>query len=218
MAEEIGKVEKPAADKFRKGRKLFFIPLIFTPFKPEPDYMKLVNKYWEQVQVQVKNLEEKLTKVKKVYHELVTTGGSEGAKAIEQLNTGSYQIVKGVLSNRGAKLQPVEDSDLLAELMDWSRCLATGLQSQKVFSQVYQYFLEVQKKRNEQIANNIDKTLKGDQIGVLLMREGHQVQFPSDIQIFYVAPPSLDEIRRWFREREARPPAQKEDEARNSGT
>lgn len=210
MAKKIGRVEKPAADKFKKGRKLFFIPLIFAPFKPEPDYMKLLDKYWEQVQAQVKNLEAKLTKAKKVYHELVTTGGSEGAKAIEQMNTGSYQIVKSVLGNRGAKLQPIEDSDLLAEFMDWSRCLATGLQSQKAFSQVYQAFLEVQKKRNEQIASNIDKTLKGDQIGVLLMREGHQVQFPSDIQIFYVAPPSLDEIRRWFRERETRPPVKKE--------
>ena len=81
--------------------------------------------------------------------------------------------------------------------------MAIGLQSQKVLSQVYQSFLEIQQKRNEQIAKNIDKTLKGDQIGMLLMREGHQVQFPPDIQIFYVAPPSLDEIRRWFRDREA---------------
>ncbi len=210
MAEKLGKVEKPAADKFRKGRKLFFIPLIFMPIKPEPDILELTNRYWEQVQGQVKNLEEKLTKAKKVYHELVTSGGSEGAKAIEQLNTGSHRIVKSVLSNRGARLQPIEEGDLLAEFMDWSRCLATGLQSQKVFSQVYQSFLEVQRKRNEQIAKNIDKTLKGDQIGVLLMREGHQVQFPSDIQVFYIAPPSLDEIKRWFRERETRPPVKEE--------
>ena len=35
------------------------------------------------------------------------------------------------------------------------------------------------------------------------MREGHQVQFPVDIQVFYVAPPGLDEIKRWVRERES---------------
>ena len=218
MAKKLGKIKKPLADEFRKGRKLFFIPLIFTPFNPEPDFLKLLSKYWEQVQAQVKNLEEKLTKVKKVYHELITSGGSEGAKAIEQLNTGSHQIVKSVLSNRGARLQLLEDGDLLAEFMDWSRCLATGLQSQKVFTEVYKSFLEVQQKRNERIAENIDKTLKGDQIGVLLMREGHQVQFPSDIQVFYVAPPSLDEIKRWLRERETRPSAKKETETKNSGT
>jgi len=86
--------------------------------------------------------------------------------------------------------------------MDWGRCLAVGLQSQKVFSEVYQSFLEIQKRRNEQIAQRIDETLKSDEVGVLLMREGHQLQFPADVQVFYIAPPSLDEIKRWFRERE----------------
>jgi len=33
------------------------------------------------------------------------------------------------------------------------------------------------------------------------MREGHQLQFPSNIQILYVAPPTLDEIKRWLRAR-----------------
>ncbi len=37
------------------------------------------------------------------------------------------------------------------------------------------------------------------------MREGHQVQFPTDIEVFYVAPPGLDEIKRWIRAREEEP-------------
>ena len=39
------------------------------------------------------------------------------------------------------------------------------------------------------------------EIGLLLIREGHQVQFPSDIEVFYIAPPSLDAIKRWVSER-----------------
>jgi hypothetical protein len=62
----------------------------------------------------------------------------------------------------------------------------------------------VSKKRNEYIARQIDETLKPDEIGVLFMREGHQVQFPQDIQVIYVAPPALDEIERWLRDREAK--------------
>jgi len=31
-----------------------------------------------------------------------------------------------------------------------------------------------------------------------LISERHQVQFPSDIEVFYVSPPALDEYRRWF--------------------
>jgi guanylate kinase len=34
------------------------------------------------------------------------------------------------------------------------------------------------------------------------MRENHQVQIAPDIQVFYIAPPALDEIKRWIRERE----------------
>ena len=100
------------------------------------------------------------------------------------------------------KDRPVEEGDLLMEFMDWSRCLIVGLQNQKVLSQVYESYLEAGKKRNEYIASKISETLKDDEIGILFMRESLQVQFPSDIQIFYVAPPALDEIKRWLRERE----------------
>ncbi len=197
MAEKLGKVKKPSVKKFKKGRKIFFVPLIIAPFEPEKEFLELFNKYWEQAQTQVKNLEEKLTEVKKVYHELVTSTGEKGIKAIKQMNTGSYDIVKSSL-DKGASIQPIEDGDILLEFMDWSRCLSVGLQNQKVFSQVYQAFLGAQKRRNEHIAKKIDETLKSNEIGILLMREGHQVQFASDIQVFYVAPPGLDEIRRWF--------------------
>ena len=97
-----------------------------------------------------------------------------------------------------------EETKLLTELMDWTKCLAAGLQNQEVFSKVYEFYLEVSKKRNEYIARQIDETLEADEIGLLFIREGHQVQFPSDIQIFYVAPPALDELKRWLRDRETK--------------
>jgi hypothetical protein len=37
------------------------------------------------------------------------------------------------------------------------------------------------------------------------MGEGHALHFPEDIQVFYIAPPALDEIRRWLRDQEAKP-------------
>lgn len=204
MSQQLGKVEKPSASKFRAGRKLFFVPLVFTPLQPEPALSELVNRYWDQVQGQVKNLEEKLSRVKKVYHELIPAGGKKGLKAIETLSRGSHQIVKNIL-DKGAKLQSIEDRDLLAEFMDWSKCLAVGLQSQAVIARVYQSYIEVQKRRTDQIAEKIDRTLKSEETGVLVMREGHQVQFSSDIQVFYVAPPSLDEIKRWLRAHQTEP-------------
>jgi len=202
MTEQLGKIEKPPVEEYREGRKLLFVPLIFTPKEPQADFLELVNNYWSQVEAQVSKLETMLSEVNKVYHELIPVGGKEGMKAIKELNSRSYQIANARLK-KGAKLQPIEDSELLTEFMDWSKCLAVGLQNSKVFVRVYESYAEAQKRRNSHMAKQIDETLKNDQVGILLMREGHQVQFPSDIQVFYIVPPSLDEIKRWLRAREA---------------
>ena len=108
-------------------------------------------------------------------------------------------------------MEAVEETDILTEFMDWSRCLALGLQNQQVFTRIYEAYLEAGKKRNEHIAKQIDETLKADEAGILFMREGHQVQFPADVQVFYVAPPALDEIKRWLREHESAREEKEED-------
>ena len=200
MSEVVGKIEKPQAGKFKAGRKLFFIPLIYSGKEAQDEYLEKFNRYWNQVERQISKLELKLGRVNKLYHELIPAGGDDGIKVIKDLNDKSYQIVKSKLK-RGAQLEATEDRELLTEFMDWSRCLAVGLQNQKVFTQVYQYYSEANKKRNEYLAKRIDETLSPDETGLLFMMEGHQIQFPSDIQVFYVAPPALDEIKRWFRDR-----------------
>jgi hypothetical protein len=201
MAQELGKIEKPSAEEYRAARKLFFVPLLFTPRQLEGELFEKVFKYWDQVESQLSNLELKLGIVKKVYHELVPVGGEEGSKIIEELNSTSYGIVKARV-DKGAQLEPLEDADLLTESMDWTKCLAIGLQNQKVFDKVYEAYLQAQTKRNEHIAKMINDTLKEGEVGILLMREGHQVQFPADIEVFYVSPPGLDDIKRWLRTRE----------------
>ncbi len=202
MTEQLGKIEKPPVEDYRAGRKLFLAPLIFTPRKPPADFLKLVKSYWSQVEAQVSKLEATLSEVNKVYHELIPVGGKEGMKAIKELNSGSYQVANARLK-KGAELQPLEDRELLTEFMDWSKCLVIGLLSSRVFAKVYESYADAQKRRNSHLTKRIDETLKHDEIGILLMREEHQVQFPSDIQVFYIAPPSLDEIKRWLRARQA---------------
>ncbi len=124
-------------------------------------------------------------------------------RAIESLNDKSYQTAKNRLDT-GAQLEATEEGELLTEFIDWSRCLSIGIQNQKVFTKIYESYTEASKKRNEFIAKQLDETLKDNETGILLMREGHQVQFPSDIQVFYVTPPGLDEIKRWLRDHEAK--------------
>jgi coenzyme F420-reducing hydrogenase alpha subunit len=203
MPETLGKIEKPSTELYKSRRKLYFVPIIFMPKKPEPEFQKIVEKYWDEAYKQIRNLEQKLGKVKKIYHELIPVGDGEGKKVIEEINPIGYKtVVEAILKENDAKLVPVEDKELLAEFMDWSGCLSIELRSQKVFNTVYNAYVEAQKNRNEYIARQIDETLKNDEIALLLMREKHQVQFPSSIEVFYIAPPDLEDVRHWLRDKE----------------
>ncbi|MDO8568475.1 MAG: hypothetical protein Q7R57_07155 [Dehalococcoidales bacterium] len=202
MAETIGKIEKPPAEDYQKGRRLFFVPLVYSGKDAPPEYAAKYDAYWPPVDNQLKDLEAKLGKVNRIYHELIPAGGEDGLKALQELHEKSHRIVKARVE-AGAQLEATEDAYLLTEFLDWGRCLAVGLQNEKVFNQVYQTYVEAGKKRNEFIAGQINLTLKADEIGLLFMREGHQVQFPGDIQVFYISPPELDHLKRWLRDREA---------------
>ncbi len=62
------------------------------------------------------------------------------------------------------------------------------------------------KSREEWIGKGIDLTLGDDEFGLLIMKDSHKLQFPQNVEVFYVAPPSLDEINRWVRDRKAAMP------------
>ena len=203
MSEQLGKMEKPSVEEFKTGRKLYFIPLVYSGKEASDGYLGKYNRYWEQVDSHTEELELKLGKVNKIYHEFVSVGGEDGVKAIAELNEKSCEIIKKRLE-KGAQLEAIEQMELLTEFMDWTRCLALGLQNQNVLVQIYEFYVQASKKRNEHITQQVDETLKANEVGMFLMREGHQVQFPPDIEVFYVAPPALDELRRWFRDQESK--------------
>ncbi|MFC1860604.1 hypothetical protein ACFLYC_03435 [Chloroflexota bacterium] len=41
-----------------------------------------------------------------------------------------------------------------------------------------------------------------DEIGILFMGENYKIKFPAEVEVFYVSPPALDEIKRWLRNQE----------------
>lgn len=202
MPEELGKIERPEASQFTGARKLYLVPLANTSPEAEKEYAERFEKYWGQVTEQLAGLELKLGIVKKLYHEFVAEGGGEGAKIAGQLNSKSAGIISECIK-QGASLEAIEDEAVLGEFMDWSRCLGLGLQSEAALSTVIQAYNEAGKKRNEHLSRRIDETLGPGEAGVLFMREGHQVQFARDIQVIYIAPPALDELKRWLRDRRA---------------
>lgn len=208
MSAELGKLDKPEVEQFKAKRKLYFVPLIYQGKDAPTEYIEKYDRYWAQVESQISELEAKLGTVTRIYHELVAKGGEEGLKTIKELSQKSHDMVKARLE-KGTQLEATEDADILTEFIDWGRCLAIGLQNERVFVRVYDSYQEAGKRRNEYLAKHVEETLKPGESGILFMREGHRSQFAADIEVFYVSPPALDEINRWLRDQQ-KPPAEKD--------
>jgi hypothetical protein len=189
---ELGRVERPEAEPFRTQRKLYLVPLVYSPRVPPTDYVATLARYWGGVREHVRRLEERIGSVRRVYHEAVPSSGTEGLKLIEQINARSHEIAAQKVE-AGATVEALEDPDLLAEVIDWQRCLMLGLSSPKVASQVWALYREANRRRFEHMAKRLDESLGPDEAE-------HALQFPAAIQVFYVAPPALDEVRRWMRQ------------------
>lgn len=199
MPEELGKIEKLEVERFKQGKKLYLVPLVYAGDEAPDEYREKCDRYWQEVAEQLANLASKIGKVDRVYHESISQSGEDGLKAMERLNPRSYQIARAECDS-GAITEAVEDEELFQEVMDWQRCLMLGFMSEKVASKISGFYVEAAKKRNEFMARRISETLGEDEAGLLFVREGHSLQFPGDTEVFSVFPPALDEIHRWHRD------------------
>ena len=197
MAQEIGRIQRPAVERYRGRRKLLLVPLIYAPRTDDEEGAAVLQRYWEQMQTQVASLADALGGLHRVYHESLTEGGDQGLEYLTAVDQRSHGFVQAKLQE-GATLEATEDQELLGETLDLQRFLMIPLTSQKVALRVREWFSESNKSRYEHIAGRIDATLGEDQVGILMISEGHQVQFPADIEVFYVSPPALDDFRGWL--------------------
>ena len=208
QAQELGRVERPAAEQYRGRRKLLLVPLVYSPAPDEPEGAAALQNYWEQMQTQVAALENALGGLQRIYHETITAGGDAGLEQLQAGDRRSHAFVSGKRDSStdsgGAVLEATEDMEILLETLDLQRCLMIPMTSPTVASRLQEWHADANRRRYEHIASRIDETLTDDGVGLLLISERHQVQFPSDIEVFYVSPPALDEFRRWFQNWAAR--------------
>ncbi len=203
MSQELGKVEKPEVESFKDSRKILQVPLIYAGKNSPAEYLELYEKYWRQVEEMVAKLEAKLGHVTLIFHETVDRDGEGGLEILKELHPKSHSMVDKRCAE-SASLKCIEVSELLEEVMDWERCLMVGLISEKASKQVYEAYSDASRKRYQFISKTIDDSLKPGDVALLFIREGHLVQFPQDVEVFMVAPPALDEIHRWARDRAAK--------------
>jgi hypothetical protein len=195
MTQRITQLPKLDAGQYTEDRKLFLVPNFMIPPNAPKEVQDLLEGYWSEVSSHIENLVRSLGKVTHVYHEIVYSEGDEGMGMLQEVNPKGSAFIQ-VLCQTDAKLEAAEDKALVEESMDWQRCFTIGLASEKVVKTAMEGFQEATQGRFDHIAKKIDETLKVGESGVLFIAENHRIQFPSDIRVFYVAPPSLNALKR----------------------
>ena len=114
MANELGKIEKLPVEQYKEGRKIYLVTLVYSTPGAPADYLEIFQKYWADIAEHLSNLENKVGKVKKIYHESLAHEGEEGLKVLERLNSKGYELVK-VRCEEGAAFVAVEDRELVGE-------------------------------------------------------------------------------------------------------
>lgn len=197
---ELGQIEKPEVESFTGKRKLYCVPNIYPIYDPPDDFKDLFNRYWNEVDQQIEKLEV-AGKVKKIFCEMVYTQKEEIMEILGRFNERVQQIVKKKVEE-GGTLLPLEDKEIFGPYIDWGNCLRV-VSTQEVFTRILEYYTELATKRLQHIVSMIDKNLGEFEAGLLILKDEDRarLQFPGNIEVFLITPPSYDDITRWFREK-----------------
>jgi len=197
---ELGQIDRPEAETFVGKRKLYCVANIYSIEDAPDDYKELFNKYWDEVVQQIEKIET-AGKIKKIFCEIIYNQGDEALNIVAKLNERIVQIIKKKVEE-GGTLFPLEDKEILGPYTDWGNCLRV-VYTKEVFMKVLEFYTEFSDKRLQQILSIIDSNLSDAEAGLVLMKDEDRakLQFPSDIEVFLITPPSYDDIIRWFREK-----------------
>jgi hypothetical protein len=197
---EIGKIEKPEAEGFAEKKKLYCVPNVYLPKDAPEEYKKLFDTYWDEVMKQLEKLEA-IGKIRKIFYENISVQGDEALDMLSRINERAHQIIKGKIEE-GAVFLPIETEDIFGSYIDWGNCLQV-VRTKSVFDKIFEFYTESFNKRIENILNVIESNLSEKEAGLLIIKDEDRVrlQFPHDIEVFLVTPPSYDSILKWIRDR-----------------
>jgi hypothetical protein len=194
---ELGRIEKPSVESFSAKRKLYIVRDFPSPDDSTDEYKKLVHKYWDEVFLQIVKIEA-AGKVKKIFCEHIF---SEDDLAVEKMAGKRAAELIREKASKGAILYPLEKEEIYNSLIDWRNCLQVVV-TREVFERVLEFYKETLKKRLEHVREVIEQNLDKEESGLLITNEEDATGFlfSEDIELFFVRPPSYDDILRFVRE------------------
>ena len=196
---ELGQIQRPNVDEFGDKRKLYCVANIYPIEDAPDDYKELVNKYWDEVVLQIEKLES-AGRARKIFCELISEKSDEAVNLLNKINERVYRAIKQRM-DEGDTLIPLESNEIFGPYTDWGNCLRVVF-TKEVFTKVLEFFVEASEKRAAHIVKLIDDNLAEAEAGLLIMKDEDRarLQFPKDIEVFLITPPSYDDIVRWLRE------------------
>ena len=196
----LSRMPKPSAEQYKDVRKLLLAPLFVFPISDSDEVEPLLEKYWSEIRDQVQNLERSLGSVTEVFHENVFLTGDDGLNMVERINPKGHSFVQTLIRST-ANLVAFEDQETIMELSDWQRCLSIGIMSEKVPKIVLDGYTQISTQRSELLTKKINESIPEGGCAIIFTLEESKIQFPEDIQVFYISPPSLNEIKNWIDEK-----------------
>jgi hypothetical protein len=200
---ELGQISKPNIEDYIGKKKLYCVANIYVIEDAPDDYKELVNKYWDEVMQQIEKIEA-AGKIKKIFCELIYQQGDEALNLVGKINERLSRIIREKL-DEGVTLLPLESKEIFGPYTDWGNCLRVVF-TREVFTRILEFYTEISEKRLQHIMSTIESNLLEAEAGMLVMKDEDRIklQFPKDIEVFLITPPSYDDIIRWFREKPGR--------------
>lgn len=194
---EIGKIERPQAEKFFEKKKLYCVNHIFFSGKDE-ELKKMLDKYWTEIDEHLRRLEV-AGKIRKIFIEGLTSPSEETISSIKEINENLYNLLRKRIDEGGTVI-PIEEESTFSAFVDLRNCLYI-VRTKEVYERLYSYYREVAEKRFSSLKKAIMDSLEEGESALLIMDENVRsyLDLPEEIELFLVVPPSYDEILKYLR-------------------
>ncbi|MBA47065.1 MAG: hypothetical protein CL893_03150 [Dehalococcoidia bacterium] len=206
MSDEIGKIQKPSSKDMIGKRKAFVCVLLQAPPEASKDLHDLIQKYWEAVDSNITNLEEKTGVVKRIFIEGIPGKGEDVSISLKEASLGAWNILQDRVSS-GAQFEEFENLEILQKVIDWSKCLNVGLTNRSVAEKISEELKKESESRINHINKSIDENL-GDGEACIIFTGNQEIELPEGVEKFIISPPELDTVAQWVKNAQAAMEAQ----------
>jgi hypothetical protein len=197
-AEELGNVGKAPAGDILTSRKVYMVTLVQPSAGAPEGFEDLYNAYWAAVEQHVSQLESKAGTVMRVFAEGVIGKGDDAMLMLQQTNPGAHRMVRQRVA-AGATFEEFEDTELFSQVIDWGRCLQSGLINRTVADTIQAHYTEAADNRITHLQNRLEEGILESE-GALLLGGDPNLSLPDGVEKFVISPPELDELERWVQQ------------------